>query len=161
VSTTLETISRVRSSPLFGEFSEEDLTKLAPYLDEVEFPKGVKIFEQEAEGDALYIILSGQVGVIRKGAKDKGQQRERMLAVVGAGECIGEMALADGGPRSASVTTLEFVNALRFAKSNFNSMRDAEPKLAIRLTLGIFRLLSKRLRQINNSLEMVHYWMFA
>ncbi len=161
MSTTMETIARVRSSPLFGEFSDEDLTKLAPSLEEVEFPKGVRIFEQDADGDALYIILSGQVGVIRKGGREKGPQRERMLAVVGAGECIGEMALADGGPRSATVTTLEFVNALRFTKAKFLAMRDTEPKLAIRLTLGIFRLLSKRLRQINNSLEMVHYWMFA
>jgi len=132
---------------------------VAAAMESVTFPKGESLFEQDTEGQALYLIASGQVGVVRRSVKDKA--RERLLAVVGPGECIGEMALADGGPRSASVVALEDVEALALCLDPYKAMRDANPRLAIKMQLGIFRLLSKRLRQINKSLEIVHYWMFA
>jgi SulP family sulfate permease len=71
------------------------------------------------------------------------------------------LGLADGGPRSATITALEDVEALAFSAASYRNARDSDPKLAVKLTLGICRLLSKRLRQINKSLEIVHYWMFA
>lgn len=151
----------IRESPLFGDFSEQELGKLATYVDKVDIPKNTKLFEQDDEGDALYIVTEGQVGVLRRLPKEKSQQKERLLAVVGRGECIGEMALADGGPRSATVQTLEEVSALCLSKDRFEEMRDSDTKLAIKMSLAIFRLLSKRLRQINKSMEVVHYWMFA
>jgi CRP/FNR family transcriptional regulator/CRP/FNR family cyclic AMP-dependent transcriptional regulator len=103
--------------------------------------------------------MSGQVGVVRKSSKDR--SKERLLAVVGAGECIGEMALADGGPRSATITALDDVQAVELADGPYQKVREDDPKLAIKLALGIFRLLSKRLRQINKNLETIHYSMFA
>lgn len=156
---SLDTISTVLGSPLFSELADNDLANLANVMELELFPKGSHIFEQDTEGQALYILLSGQVGVMRKTAKK--QSKDRLLAVIERGECIGEMALADGGPRSATVVALEDVEALLLSKDAYQSVRDSDPKLAIRLTLGIFRLLSKRLRQINKSLEIVHYWMFA
>ena len=119
-------------------------------------PVGPYSVATEANG---FVFLSGQVGVMRKGGKKNA--KERLLAVVESGECIGEMALADGGPRSATVVALEDVEALLLANKDYQSLRETDPKLAIRMTLGIFRLLSKRIRQINKSLEIVHYWMFA
>lgn len=156
---SLDTISTVRGSPLFSELTDDDLGRLAAVMDLELFQKGSHIFEQDTEGDALYILLSGQVGVMRKGSKKPG--RDRLLAVVESGECIGEMALADGGPRSATVVALEDVEALLLRNGDYQNLRETDPKLAIRMTLGIFRLLSKRIRQINKSLEIVHYWMFA
>lgn len=155
----LSALEDVRTSPLLSDFDDADLARLAECMELVGFAKGDSVFDQETGGDALFLITAGQVGVVRKTVKEK--TRERLLAVVGAGECIGEMALADGGSRSASVVALEPVEALRLEASTYQSMRDTDPKLAIKMSLGIFRLLSKRLRQINKSLEIVHYWMFA
>src|SRR5687768_3420957 len=149
----------VRSSPLLSDFDDADLARLAELMELVGFAKGASLFDQDTDGEALFLVTAGQVGVVRKTVKEK--TRERLLAVVGAGECIGEMALADGGARSASVVALEPVEALRLDASTYQGMRDVDPKLAIKMSLGIFRLLSKRLRQINKSLEIVHYWMFA
>ena len=161
MSTVLETLQSIRECPILGEMRDEELEKLSGFLDRVEIPKNTKLFEQDDQGDALYIIATGQVGVLRRVPRPKDAQRERLLAVIGRGECIGEMALADNGPRSATVQTLDDVSALCLSKDRFEEMRDANPKLAIRMSLGIFRLLSRRLRQINKSLEIVHYWMFA
>ena len=156
---TLGTLTAARSSPLLRELSDNELAKLADLMDVVTFAKGDRIFEQDGGGDEMYVLLSGQVGVARKGAKDR--DKERLLAVVGEGECIGEMALADNGPRSATVSALEEVRALRLDNAQFQTLRDSDPKMAIKMTLGIFRLLSKRIRQIDKNLEIVHYWMFA
>jgi len=154
-----ETLAEVRNSPLLEGFTDEELEVLAGSMELVRFPKGKNVFEQDTEGGPLYVIYSGQVGVVRKTTKEK--TRERLLAVVGAGDCVGEMALADGGARSATVVALEDVEALQLSAESYLAMRDGDPKLAIKMALGIFRLLSKRLRQINKSLEIVHYWMFA
>jgi CRP-like cAMP-binding protein len=152
-------LQAVRSSPLLEELDDAELGRMAAAMETVTFPKGEPLFEQDTEGQALYVIAKGQVGVVRRSVKEK--TRERLLAVVGPGECVGEMALADGGPRSASVIALEDVEAFALCLDPYKGMRDADPALAIKIALGIFRLLSKRLRQINKSLEVVHYWMFA
>ena len=154
-----ETLAEVRNSPLLEGFTDAELEVLAGSMDLVRFAKGKHVFEQDAEGGPLFVIYSGQVGVMRKTSKEK--TRERLLAVVGAGDCVGEMALADGGSRSATVVALEDVEALQLSSESYLAMREGDPKLAIKMALGIFRLLSKRLRQINKSLEIVHYWMFA
>lgn len=156
---TLETLIAVRTSPLLSELDDQELVRLSAVMDLTTFAKGANIFEQDTAGDSLVVIVSGQVGVVRTSAKDR--SKERLLAVVGSGECIGEMALADGGARSATITALDDVKAVELADESYRKIRDDDPKLAIKLALGIFRLLSKRLRQINKNLEIVHYWMFA
>jgi len=156
---TLETLIAVRTSPLLSELDDQELERLSAVMDQTTFSKGANIFQQDTAGDSFVIIVSGQVGVVRTSQKDR--SKERLLAVVGSGECIGEMALADGGPRSATITALDDVLAVELAEGPYLSIREGDPKLAIKLALGIFRLLSKRLRQINKNLEIVHYWMFA
>ncbi|MBL8527853.1 MAG: Crp/Fnr family transcriptional regulator [Burkholderiales bacterium] len=66
------------------------------------FRKGVVIVQEGDYGDTLFIILSGRVKVYATGD----DEREIVLDIHGPGEFVGEMAL-DGGPRSASVITLE------------------------------------------------------
>jgi CRP/FNR family cyclic AMP-dependent transcriptional regulator len=66
------------------------------------FRKGVVILQEGDHGDTLFIILSGRVKVFATGE----DEREIVLDIHGPGEFVGEMAL-DGGPRSASVITLE------------------------------------------------------
>ena len=156
---TPEALSTVRSSPLLSELNDAELAGMATVMDLVTYPKGSSIFEQDTAGDSIIVIVSGQVGVVRRSAKDR--SKEQLLAVVGVGECIGEMALADGGPRSATITALDDVQALELTEARYLQFREEDPKLAIKLALGIFRLLSKRLRQINNNLEIVRYWMYA
>lgn len=66
------------------------------------FRKDVVIIQEGDYGDTLYVILAGRVKVFATGDND----REVVIDVHGPGEYVGEMAL-DGGPRSASVVTLE------------------------------------------------------
>lgn len=160
VTATMESILPVRGSPLLGEFSDAELEMLASSLQLVNIAKGETLFEQESAGDSLYIIVLGQVAV-KRNFTEHNQKKQRTLAVVGPGECVGEMAIADGGPRSASVVTLEPIEALRLATETYYRLRNENPAFAVKLMLGLFRLLSKRLRQINNSMETAQLWLFS
>src|ERR1700675_2288467 len=66
------------------------------------FPKNVTIIQEGDAGDTLFIILAGKVKVYA--SDDNG--REVVIDIFGPGEYVGEMML-DGGPRSASVMTME------------------------------------------------------
>src|SRR5690242_8641996 len=126
MSVTPEMLEVVRDSPLLSEFEDPELARLAASLRHVTFPKGGAIFEQDTPGDSLVVIVSGQVGVVRRSPKDR--SRERLLAVVGTGECIGEMALADGAPRSATITALDDVEAVELTDDQYQKIRDEDPK---------------------------------
>ena len=150
----------VRTSALLAEFSDEELSVLASSLQLLNIAKGEKLFEQETPGDALFIVVLGQLAVQRT-FTERGVARQRTLAVVGPGECVGEMSLLDGGERSATVISIEPIVVLRLGPDTSAQMRDNNPALAIKLMLGLFRLLSRRLRQINNSMETAALWLFS
>jgi len=156
----LESILPVRSSALLADFTDEELGVLASSLQMLTISKGQMLFHQEEPGDSLYIILLGQVAIQREYI-ERGQVKQRNLAVVGAGECVGEVALADGGPRSASVVTLEAIEVLKLTTDNYEQMKQNQPSLAIKLMMGLLRLLSKRLRQINNTMETAQLALFS
>ena len=78
------------------------LRALAERAEPRRYRKGVVLIQEGDQGDTLYIVLSGKVRAYSQGDND----REITYGVYGAGEYIGEISL-DGGPRSASVMTLE------------------------------------------------------
>lgn len=78
------------------------LRALAERSEPRRYRKGVLLIQEGDQGDTLYIVLSGKVRAYSQGDND----REITYGVYGAGEYIGEISL-DGGPRSASVMTLE------------------------------------------------------
>jgi CRP/FNR family cyclic AMP-dependent transcriptional regulator len=80
----------------------ESLLALAERGETRRYRKGTLLIQEGDQGDTLFIILSGRLRAFSSGDND----REITYGVYGAGEYIGEMSL-DGGPRSASVITLE------------------------------------------------------
>ena len=80
----------------------EPLRRLALRGELRRYRKGITLIHEGEQGDTLFILLAGRVRVF--GTGDKG--REITYGTYGAGEYLGEISL-DGGPRSASVVTLE------------------------------------------------------
>ncbi len=101
------------------------------------------LFHAGDEGDGCYLIRGGAVkaSVVSVGGQ------ERLLAVLGTGALIGELALLDDEPRSATVMALRPCRLLHLTKSAFFRLGDANP-LIYRLAL---RLLAQRLRGSNQS----------
>jgi anion transporter len=116
VVTTLRTVS------LFAELPREVLARLVSEFDELELPAGRTVFSQGDPGDALYVIVSGAVEV----RGERGGQGER-VALLGPGDCLGEMALVTGDPRSATVVTLSETRLLRLDKERFQALSERHP----------------------------------
>ena len=98
------------------------------------FPKHAVIVNEGDETDSLYIILSGRVKVFVSDEAGK----EIMLASQGPGEYFGEMVL-DGGPRSASVMTLEPSRFVVISKYKFREFLREHPEFSISLIEKLIR----------------------
>lgn len=107
------------------------------------FRKGVVIIQEGDCGDTLYIILAGRVKVFATGA----DEREIVLDTHGPGEYVGEMAL-DGGPRSASVITLEPTTCSVVTRAELREHIKQNPDIA-------FDLLAKVIRRARRATENV------
>jgi CRP/FNR family transcriptional regulator, cyclic AMP receptor protein len=115
---------------LFRGMTPHELERLAPLLHERSFPAGASVLTAEQPGEAVYVVLCGSVKVhllTPDGA-------EVILAVLGPGEVVGEMSLADSLGRSASVSTLEESALLWVDRRTLRSNVGESPVLAHNLT---------------------------
>lgn len=125
--------------PMFAGFSKRHLQRLAASADEVRFGPGERIVEEGNPGETLFVLLEGQVKVVRNGTL-----RTRLVP----GDFFGEVSVLDGGPRTASVIAETPVAALRLFRRTVLELVGSEPQLALSLLEGIAR----RIREIDRSL---------
>lgn len=101
----LEIDERLRSAPLLEGFSDENIRQLAAIMDGPrKIPQGQLLFEEGDPGDALFFILSGSFEVLKR---EEGSDVRHRLALLTAGQSIGEVSLLDSGPRSGAVRAAE------------------------------------------------------
>lgn len=124
-------------SPILSLLASTDRESLAKLMTEQSYAPGEIIFKEGDAGDAMYIIWSGRVAVV------KGDfEAPAILGYRGAGEIIGEMALLEDQPRFASVVALDNLRLLKVSRENFEQFLTSNP--AIRMS--ILEVLSRRLR---------------
>lgn len=140
----LDPIEVLRVVPLFSQVPERDLLALAGLVRERRQPKGGLILTQGDEGEALFLIRTGQVKVSVV-AEDG---REVILSVLGAGSFFGEMALLDDEPRSAHVFAMEESVLLSLRREDFRARLAQSPELGI----ALLRELSRRLRRADDTI---------
>lgn len=128
----------LRSVPLFVNLRDDEIERLLNRAREVSFGRDEVVLHQDEPGDALYVVVSGRVKVVLYG--DDG--REVILSSLRPGEFFGEMALLDGGPRSASVVAVEDTCLIKLPRDGFLEQMRQTPELSLR----ILETLSQRLR---------------
>ena len=92
------------------------------------YRKGTLLIEEGDDGDVIYLLLEGRVKVFSLGAND----REITFGIYGPGEYVGEMSL-DGGPRAASVITLEPTTCAVITRHSLREQIASHPDLAFEL----------------------------
>ncbi len=127
--------------PLFEGLPRSDLSRLSEHLHEIRFPAGANVMVADQPGESVYVILSGSVKV--NALRPDGT--EVVLAVLGAGEVLGEMSAADSLGRSASVVTLEETTLLWMDRRTFSASVASSTVLSGNLA----KVLSKRVRLAN------------
>ncbi|UCD24819.1 MAG: Crp/Fnr family transcriptional regulator, partial [Gemmatimonadota bacterium] len=138
VATTLSSV------PLFSQLREGDIEQLSQAAHERSYPKGSVILFENDPGDALYVVLSGQVKVVLI-AEDG---REVILSIRSEGDFFGEMSLIDDEPRAAHVIAMEDSKLLVLRREDFNRSLREMPQIAA----GLLRSMCKRLRQADTKI---------
>ena len=131
--------------PLFDGLPTKQLAKLRGLLLCKRSPAGAEIISVEHPGESVYVVLEGTVKVYL-GRPDG---TEVILAILAAGEVVGEMAVMDSFERSASVVTLEPCTFLVMGRPTFWSSLKEMPTMA----LNLVNVLSRRLRLTNARAE--------
>ncbi|HMO58814.1 MAG TPA: SpoIIE family protein phosphatase [Roseiflexaceae bacterium] len=134
----------LRRVPLFESLSTAELLQIAETLSEVEVAAGEFLFREGEPGTSLYILLEGEVEVIK--ALDTAE--ERLIVRRGPGMFVGEMSLLNGDPRrSASVRVVTPLRALQLTKPDFDALLLQHPLLAF----AMLRVMSERLRESHDT----------
>ncbi|MEN6439818.1 MAG: BTAD domain-containing putative transcriptional regulator [Syntrophobacter sp.] len=127
----IELIAKV---PLFASLGRKEINFLAEIARNVEYPGDMVLFREGEIGDRLYIIVDGQLDIV----KDFGKPEERLLRVCGPGEHVGEMCfLNPKGSRSATVRTRTTVRVLEIIKDDFEALLSRSPTVAFAIAQGI------------------------
>ena len=143
----VQEIAEIIDSTSWGsEFSWEELTEIARYMELVRRGKGRTIFKEGDTNNYLGLVVEGMVAVY-KGATTEHDHR---LTVVNKGKTFGEMSLLDSQPRSATVVASTDVTLLIMNEKNFKKLLKINPSLALPLVLKMAMLLSQRLRRTSN-----------
>jgi CRP-like cAMP-binding protein len=123
----------LRLVPLFAGMSERSFEAIAGVASEVAFGVGDEIVHQGDPGAAFFIIVGGRARVDRDG---------RSIRELGPGDFLGEIALVDGSPRTATVTALEPIAALTVQRADFLHLYESLPVFR----LEILNALTQRIR---------------
>ncbi len=125
--TTIEKMMLIRQVPIFSDLAADDLEELAAVVEERKIDAGKDVFREGDPGDAVYLIIKGSVCVFTGG---DGVRPERVLSELGTGACIGEMAVLDASPRSATVRAIERTRTLRVPGEGFKRVMTERPEMS-------------------------------
>lgn len=135
----------LRENRLFSVIAPDHLGAFANVAQRHRVPAGTVILRKGETGDDMCALARGRVVVTSLSPEGK----ELTLGYLGAGEIFGEIALLDGGPRTATVTAIEACEVLSFRRDEFLQVLRDVPDVAIKF-LG---LLAARLRETDQTLE--------
>ena len=138
-------IGLLAGADLFKDLGADDQAVCAAKMRELRFEKGQILFGQGDVGTRLYLMAKGQVRL----AIASKSQRGLSFQIAVAGDLIGEIAVLDGGPRSATATALTPVTAYALERSAFQELWSARPAIAN----AIIGFLCRRLRKASDRLE--------
>ena len=103
-----------------------------------------ELFREGEHGEEMYVVSSGSL-TIRKTIDGA----ERVIAEMGSGEFLGEMAILSGEPRNATATANEETVVLVYDKSTFEDLLHRNPSIAVRMV----HKLAERLRETTEKLR--------
>ncbi len=135
----MDTMAFLQKVPIFAKLSKQALWRLSGLAHTVSFNAGDTIMQEGDEGDSCYIIVNGEVEV----SKATQTELPKIVAKLGTGEIIGEMAVIDNEPRSATVKALQVTECLMIKQWDFMAQMQAYPEIALQLVPVLVRRLRK------------------
>ena len=131
---TIERVALLKGIDIFAETPDDILASVARIIEEVEVTQGENFIREGESGDCLFIVIEGEVRV---------HSDDKTIILLGPGKTVGELALLDPEPRSASVAATEDTLLFRIDREPFDEVMADRPEIA----RGVIRALTRRLRE--------------
>jgi CRP-like cAMP-binding protein len=138
-----EIFGLVGRSLFFAEFSREDISVMAGYMDVYRAAPGEAIIRENDSGDFMLLIVEGAVDIFKRGMRDEQQH----MTNVGPGMTLGEMSMIDGEPRFATCIATEPTVFAVLHRDNMAKIILDHPSLGSKILVKLVSMLSARLRQ--------------
>lgn len=130
-----EKLDLLKSIPLFAGFGKRELGRLGMLTDFIDWPAGRVLMRQGESGAEMFVIVRGRAEVERDG---------RVISEATDGDILGEIALVDEGPRSATVTLTEPSRLLVVGHREFHALMDEMPTVRVQ----VLESLARRVRHL-------------
>lgn len=147
------TVALLRTKSALFDLDDAEARCIVDYMRVVNLPRGATVFREgdAARTDHLLLILAGDVSVdMSDGERVDGLP----VSVLGPGSVVGEMALLDGGPRSATCTAMNDVIAAGISRAGLQRLAHEHPQVALRLMVAIAQRVGDRLRALGEQLRL-------
>lgn len=135
----------LKKSSVFSKVATEDLHIVAQSLEICSYSAGDRIFDINDEGDLMYILQKGKVGI----STNHDPSIKEFIVTLNSGDCFGEMNLLDELPRSATAHVIEDSVLFKLHKEKLHGLIINYPDLS----LGVLKSLSIRLRETTIMLQ--------
>jgi Cyclic nucleotide-binding domain len=140
-----EKILHLKNIEIFADLSINELAAVAAATEEICFGEGEMVFREGDHGDTLFLVVEGDVTVI----KDCDTERQIELDSIGAGDYFGEMALFGDDRRSATIRVKTAARFLTLHKQELQEIVREYPQIA----LHVCRVLSMRIRHLHGKIS--------
>jgi CRP/FNR family cyclic AMP-dependent transcriptional regulator len=144
-------IEALRSTAMFGAVKEDVIVFVLEHAESRHVEAGEFFFRQSDEGRSAFLLESGSVSILKEWAGESEHLRR-----LGVGDCFGEVALLDFGPRSASVVADTPCQALEISAPLLRLVGKSDPAQFALIYMNLGRELSRRLRDADERLFRSH-----
>ena len=138
-------------SPLFENFNLAEVDLLSQFMQVYRAGPGVEIIREGEAGDFMVFLIEGGIEVFKQDRWNS----PRLIAVIDAGQSLGEMSMIDGEPRFASCVTAEPCMIAVLSRDSLARIILEQPSLGAKILMELVLMLSQRLR--HTSVRLVGY----
>ncbi len=143
----LTIIDALKNNVFFGELTKNEIKQLAKIVYEREFNSQEYIFMNGQPAAAMFIILDGEVKIIRES-----EDAEVEITRLKTNDTLGELALLDNSPRSASAVAIKPTKLLAIFREDLNDFINSQPELGAKILRKLAIITGYRLRMTNDLL---------
>lgn len=146
--------SVLSQSPLFSEFTSDELLVFSSILTDKFISAGMTVFIEGMPGESLFIIEKGTIRI----SKMLAEGDEKTLVILGADDFFGEMAILDGTPRSATARVVEDAKLLLLKKADFDTICEENPRVGLKFSKNVIKVFTRRIRECNQEIRDILIW---
>lgn len=143
-----EICDMIGDSQLFSSLPWHEIEALARYVQCYEIKPGTVVFKEGDSGSFMCLLVKGRVEIFKEAQRG----RQQKLVCISRGKTVGEMAMIDNEPRSATCIAKEGSVVLILSRQSYEAIIKDHPALAVQILSRIARQLSQRMRGLNGQL---------